>query len=54
MTESDRSAETDNPALLAGTPDAARVSDWFRTLTVLAGVLGLLITLITVEMLVRL
>jgi len=47
------SAPRDRPALLAATPDADTVFDRLRTLAVLAGVLGLLVTLIAVELLVR-
>ena len=43
----------DRPALLAATPDADAVFDRLRTLAVLAGVLGLLLTLIAAELLVR-
>ena len=43
----------DRPALLAATPDADAVAERLRTLAVLAGVLGLLVTLIAVELLVR-
>ncbi|RLM67366.1 hypothetical protein DVK05_11610 [Halorubrum sp. Atlit-8R] len=48
------SAPRDRPALLAATPDAAAVSDRLRTLAALAGLLGLLLTLIAAELLVRL
>ncbi|WP_096394110.1 hypothetical protein [Halorubrum trapanicum] len=48
------SGPRDRPALLAATPDAEAVSDWLRTLAALAGLLGLLLTLIAVELLVRL
>ena len=43
----------DRPALLAATPDAEAVVDSLRTLAALAGLLGLLLTLIAVELLVR-
>jgi hypothetical protein len=43
----------DCPTLLAATPDAESVYDWLRTLAALAGFLGLLLTLIAVELLVR-
>ena len=43
----------DRPVLLSATPDADAVADWIRTLAVLAGVLGLLVALIAVELLVR-
>ena len=43
----------DRPVLLSATPDADAVADWIRTLAVLAAVLGLLVTLIAVELLVR-
>ena len=43
----------DRPALLAATPDADAVFDRLRTLAVLAAVLGLLLTLIVAELLVR-
>ena len=46
-------APRDRPALLAATPDADAVADRLRTLAVLAGVLGLLVTLFAVELLVR-
>ncbi|RLM76235.1 hypothetical protein [Halorubrum sp. Atlit-26R] len=50
----DGDADTrDRPALLAATPDADAVAERLRTLAVLAGVLGLLVTLIAVELLVR-
>ncbi|TKX57487.1 hypothetical protein EXE44_09790 [Halorubrum sp. SS7] len=48
------SGSRDRPALLAATPDAAAVSDRLRTLVALAGLLGLLLTLIAAELLVRL
>jgi hypothetical protein len=56
--EADRDADAepdsrDRPALLAATPDAEAVFDWLRTLAVLAGLLGLLLTLIALELLVR-
>ncbi|WP_424013924.1 hypothetical protein ACOZ35_12730 [Halorubrum xinjiangense] len=47
------SASRDGPTLLAATPDADAVFDQLRTLAVLAGFLALLVTLITVELLVR-
>nr|WP_321163490.1 hypothetical protein [Halorubrum sp. AJ67] len=43
----------DRPALLAATPDADTVFERLRTLALLAGFLGLLLTLIAVELLVR-
>jgi hypothetical protein len=43
----------DRPALLAATPDADAVFDWLRTLAALAGLLGLLLTLIAAELIVR-
>ncbi|WP_435094901.1 hypothetical protein [Halorubrum sp. N11] len=42
------------PALLAATPSAERVGRWLRTLALLAGVLGLLVGLFTLELLTRL
>ena len=42
------------PALIAATPSAERVAEWVRTLALLAGVLGVLIALLTLEFLVRL
>jgi hypothetical protein len=45
---------TRGPALLTATPSAKRVVDWLRTLALLAGVVGLLIALLTLELLVRL
>ena len=56
--EADRDADAepdsrDRPALLAATPDAEAVFDSLRTLAVLAGLLGLLLTLIALELLVR-
>ena len=42
------------PALLAATPSAERVVEWLRALLLLAGVLGLLIALVALELLVRL
>ena len=47
------SGPRDRPALLAATPDAEAVFDSLRTLAVLAGILGLLLTLIAAELLVR-
>ena len=47
------SGSRDRPALLAATPDADAVFDRVRTLALLAGVLGLLVTLIAAELLVR-
>ncbi|EMA61056.1 hypothetical protein C470_08291 [Halorubrum distributum JCM 13561] len=47
------SGPRDRPALLAATPDVEALSDWLRTLAALAGLLGLLLTLIAVELLVR-
>ncbi|TKX70454.1 hypothetical protein [Halorubrum sp. SP9] len=49
----DESGPRDRPALLTATPDADAVYDKIRTLAVLAGFLGLLVTLIAVELLVR-
>jgi hypothetical protein len=42
------------PALLAATPSGKRVEQWLRTLALLAGVLGLLIGLFTLELFGRL
>jgi hypothetical protein len=42
------------PALLAATPSGKRVEQWLRTLALLAGVLGLLIGLFTLELVGRL
>ncbi|MFO8116523.1 MAG: hypothetical protein R6U01_14400 [Halorubrum sp.] len=42
------------PVLLAATPSAERVVEWLRTLLLLAGVSGLLIALVMLELLVRL
>ena len=42
------------PALIAATPSAERVAEWVRTLALLAGVLGVLIALLTLELVVRL
>ncbi|VTT86937.1 hypothetical protein DM2_2975 [Halorubrum sp. DM2] len=47
------SGSRDRPALLAATPDADAVFERLRTLALLAGFLGLLLTLIGVELLVR-
>ena len=47
------SAPRDRPVLLAATPDVDTVADRIRTLAALAGLLGLLLTLIAVELLVR-
>jgi len=49
--------ETDSPGrpvLLAATPSAERVERWLRTLALLAGALGLLVGLFTLELVVRL
>jgi hypothetical protein len=43
----------DRPVLLAATPDADAVFDWLRTLAALAGLLCLLLSLIALELLVR-
>ncbi|MDB2245953.1 hypothetical protein PM076_14250 [Halorubrum ezzemoulense] len=43
----------DRPALLAATPGTDAVLDQLRTLAILAGLLALLVTLIAVELLVR-
>ena len=42
------------PALLTATPSVEWVVGWLRTLALLAGVLGLLVALLTLELLVRL
>ena len=47
------SGPRDRLTLLAATPDAEAVYDWIRTLVALACLLGLLVTLISVELLVR-
>ena len=53
----DPSTEADpagRPALLTATPSVEWVVGWLRTLALLAGVLGLLVALLTLEFLVRL
>ena len=52
MTDPDDSSR--RPALIAATPSAERVTEWVRTLALLAGVLGALIALLTLELVVRL
>ena len=47
------SAPRDRPVLLAATPGTDAVLDRLRTLAALAGLLALLVTLIAVELLVR-
>ncbi|WP_160298110.1 hypothetical protein [Halorubrum saccharovorum] len=42
------------PALLTATPSAERVGRWLRTLALLAGVLGPLVGLFTLELVGRL
>ncbi|GAA0726815.1 hypothetical protein J2744_002500 [Halorubrum trapanicum] len=48
-----KSRSRDRPSLLAATPDADAVFEQLRTLALLAVVLGLLVTLIAAELLVR-
>lgn len=47
------SGPRDRPALLAATPDPDAVFERLRTLALVAGLLGLLLTLIAAELLVR-
>ena len=53
LTPESESAPRDRPTLLTATPDADAVFDGLRTLAVLVGFFGLLVTLIAAELLVR-
>ena len=53
MTDSEADP-SERPALLTATPSVKWVAEWLRTLALLAGVLGLLVALLTLELLVRL
>jgi len=53
VTDAD-AAPSDRPALLAATPSAEQVTRWLRTLALLAGVLGLLVGLLVLELVGRL
>ncbi|WP_193309643.1 hypothetical protein [Halorubrum halophilum] len=53
MTDAD-AAPSGRPALLAATPSVERVTRWLRTLALLAGVLGLLVGLLVLELVGRL
>ncbi|MGM0446891.1 MAG: hypothetical protein ACQERM_01385 [Methanobacteriota archaeon] len=53
LTSENESAPRDRPTLLTATPDVDAVFDRLRTLAVLVGFFGLLVTLIAAELLVR-